>query len=311
MDDINAIRKQLSAPGWSKIVSNEEKDKGGNWELQEVWLFNPGGKLSGIFIINAEPGELQVVNIVGPIDFSKLGALADFWESRITSATASGSQQPQQVGRMRMMRRLVAFSLLAWATALNAQEPAPILEASFEVASVKRNIDGGPTTFNPQATGQFTVINFPFATLITAAYQLQPYQLQGAPSWTGDERYDINARLDPRIASRLQPDGHPPTWALALRNLLTERARLAFHRETREMPIYALVMARADRKPGPNLQPAKADCDALRTESEAAARAGRPSPYPPRTETWTPCGLRTAPAGSCRADTGSPSSCAS
>lgn len=75
MDDINAIRKQLTAPGWSRIVANEEKDKGGNWELQEVWLFNPGGKLGGIFIINAEPGELQVVNIVGPIDLSGLGAL--------------------------------------------------------------------------------------------------------------------------------------------------------------------------------------------------------------------------------------------
>jgi uncharacterized protein (TIGR03435 family) len=55
------------------------------------------------------------------------------------------------------------------------------------------------------------------------------------------------------------------------------------------------MLARADRKLGPNMQPAKADCDALRTESEAAARSGRPSPYPPRTETWTPCGLRTAP----------------
>jgi uncharacterized protein DUF4252 len=75
MDDINAIRKQLAAPGWTKIVANEEKDKGGNWELQEVWLFNPGGKLGGIFLINAEPGELQVINIVGPIDLAKLGAL--------------------------------------------------------------------------------------------------------------------------------------------------------------------------------------------------------------------------------------------
>lgn len=75
MDDINAIRKQLSGPGWTKIVSNEEKDRGGNWELQEIWLFNPGGKLGGIFIINAEPGELQVVNVVGPIDLGKIGAL--------------------------------------------------------------------------------------------------------------------------------------------------------------------------------------------------------------------------------------------
>ena len=204
-----------------------------------------------------------------------------------------------------MLRVAAAVSLLASAVALHApafaqatagrQESSPILEASFEVASVKRNIEGGPTTFNPQATGQFTVINFPFQTLISAAYQLQPYQVLGAPSWAREERYDINAKLDPKIAVRLQPDGYPPTWALALRNLLAERTGLTFHRETRELPIYELVMARADRQPGPNLQPAKADCDALRVESEAAARAGRPSPYPPRTDTWTPCGLRTAP----------------
>lgn len=75
MEDINAIRKQLSAPGWTRIVANEEKDREGNWELQEIWLFNPGGKLAGIFIINAEPGELQVVNVVGPIDLAKLAAL--------------------------------------------------------------------------------------------------------------------------------------------------------------------------------------------------------------------------------------------
>src|SRR5262245_38781924 len=76
MDDIQAIRKQLAAPGWTRIVSNEEKGKGPtDWELQEVWLFNPGGKLGGVFIINAEPDELQVVNVVGPIDLAKLGGL--------------------------------------------------------------------------------------------------------------------------------------------------------------------------------------------------------------------------------------------
>jgi hypothetical protein len=75
IDDINAIRKQLATPGWTRIVANEEKDRQGNVELQEIWLFNPGGKLGGIFIINAEPGALQVVNVVGPIDLPKLAAL--------------------------------------------------------------------------------------------------------------------------------------------------------------------------------------------------------------------------------------------
>ena len=72
MDDVNALRKQLLTPSWSKIVSNEEKGQGGNWELQEIYLFQPGGKASGIVIISAEPGELSVVNIIGPIDFEKL-----------------------------------------------------------------------------------------------------------------------------------------------------------------------------------------------------------------------------------------------
>ena len=75
MDDINAIRKQLSLPGWMKIVSNEEKSRDGSWELQEVYFFSPAGKMGGIFIMNAERGALSVVNIVGPIDFAKLGAL--------------------------------------------------------------------------------------------------------------------------------------------------------------------------------------------------------------------------------------------
>ena len=75
MDDINTMRRQLTTPGWTKIVSNEEKGKNGDWELQEVYFFQSGGKMGGIFIINSEPGELQVVNIVGPIDFGELGAL--------------------------------------------------------------------------------------------------------------------------------------------------------------------------------------------------------------------------------------------
>jgi hypothetical protein len=75
MDDISAIRKQLLAPGWMKIVSNEEKGKGNQWELQEVYIFQQGGKASGFFIISAEPGELSVVNIVGTFAFSDLDAI--------------------------------------------------------------------------------------------------------------------------------------------------------------------------------------------------------------------------------------------
>lgn len=190
---------------------------------------------------------------------------------------------------------LVAVILLVSSAVVPAQEQEPILDASFEAATFKRNVAGGNVVWQPRPTGQFTIVNVPFETLLLGAYQLQPDQLQGAPSWVRDERYDIIARLDPPIAGRLQPDGHPPTWALALRNLLTERAKLSFHRETRQLPIYALVLARRDGKLGPNLREARADCDALRLQSAVAARTGQPSPYPANTPTWIPCGLLNRP----------------
>ena len=194
-----------------------------------------------------------------------------------------------------VMAAAIALVLPIAAGAVRAQEPEPILDAAFDVASFKRNVSGDPNAaFQPLATGEFRVINLPLARLVAAAYQLQPDQLVGAPAWARDERYDVLAKLDPKIAKRLQPDGHPPTWALALRRLLADRTQLSFHRETRQLPIYALVMARPDRKLGPNIRPAQADCDALRTQSEAAAREGKPSPYPPNTPTYVPCGLRNA-----------------
>jgi uncharacterized protein (TIGR03435 family) len=201
-------------------------------------------------------------------------------------------------GRAALLAAAAAVVTLPIAVGVvRGQEETPILDAAFGVASFKRNIDVNANVVwrIPTATGEFTLINIQFMTLLYAAYQLQPYQLIGAPSWVRDERYDILAKLDPKIAGRSQPDGHPPTWALALRRLLVERAQLKFHRETRQLPVYALVMARPDRKLGPNIGPAQADCDALRRQAAVAAKEGKPSPYPRSTPTYVPCSLRSGP----------------
>jgi len=72
--DVESIRTQLSAPAWSRIVGVRSKhDK----ENAEVYLMTEGEakNILGLAIITAEPKELTVVNIVGPIDLEKLGAL--------------------------------------------------------------------------------------------------------------------------------------------------------------------------------------------------------------------------------------------
>ena len=67
---------QTAADAWLGEDHLERgKGQGGDWELQEIYFFQPGGKTNGIFILNAEPGEFSVVNIVGPIDFAELAAL--------------------------------------------------------------------------------------------------------------------------------------------------------------------------------------------------------------------------------------------
>ena len=173
-----------------------------------------------------------------------------------------------------------------------AQAQDGLTEASFEAATIKRNISGAENwALNPRPTGQFTAINARAADLLQAAFLLQPYQLDELPSWTRTERYDIVARLDPAIASRNQPPGLPPTWSLALRAFLTEALQLTFHREFAQRRGDVLVVAREGRL-GPRLKPAEFDCDALREQAMAAARSGGPSPYPPTTPDRIACGAR-------------------
>lgn len=70
--DVEAIRTQLAAPGWQRIITSNNKR---NHENNEVYLLKEGDKVTGVAILVAEARELTVVNIVGPIDFEKLGEL--------------------------------------------------------------------------------------------------------------------------------------------------------------------------------------------------------------------------------------------
>lgn len=69
--DLEAIRAQLKGPNWVRVV-----DVKGREESAEIWFYSEGGKPGGLAVIAAEPKELAVVNVVGPIDLKTLGKLA-------------------------------------------------------------------------------------------------------------------------------------------------------------------------------------------------------------------------------------------
>jgi hypothetical protein len=73
-DDVDAVRKQLEAPGWSRLIEVDGRNGG---ELVQIYNWREGDRSRGLALLVAEPRELTVINIVGTIDFSRLGDLRE------------------------------------------------------------------------------------------------------------------------------------------------------------------------------------------------------------------------------------------
>jgi hypothetical protein len=71
--DVEAFRAQLKSPEWNRIVGVHSKREGEN---DYVYVRQVGGKLTGLAVIAAEPKELTLVFIDGPIDLQKISALS-------------------------------------------------------------------------------------------------------------------------------------------------------------------------------------------------------------------------------------------
>ncbi|HJT86646.1 MAG TPA: M56 family metallopeptidase [Bryobacteraceae bacterium] len=108
----------------------------------------------------------------------------------------------------------------------------------FEAASIKPAVSHGFAQMRP-LPGRFTA-NAPLRVLMEAAYHVQHYQIEGGPEWIGSEQYEVDAKAA----------GNPERAQifLMLQSLLEDRFRLQIHRESREMPVYALVAARGGLK---------------------------------------------------------------
>lgn len=150
---------------------------------------------------------------------------------------------------------------------------APHLE--FDVASVKTNTSGPMMQMMRTVPSEFRLTNIPLRLLVSLAYRLSSYQMVGGPSWMDSERFDIVAKA---------PAGSTPDQTtLMIRGLLADRFKLKVHSETREVPIYALVLARSDGKLGSKLSKSTDDCEKILAERRAAvqaARAGGAGPVP-------------------------------
>jgi hypothetical protein len=70
--DVDAIRSQLSGPGWSNIATVRSRRSGNN---VDVHMMLDGGLISGVAVLVVDPRRLTVINVVGPIDPEKISQL--------------------------------------------------------------------------------------------------------------------------------------------------------------------------------------------------------------------------------------------
>jgi bla regulator protein blaR1 len=137
----------------------------------------------------------------------------------------------------------------------------------FEVASIKPAAPDQRGQFiRPGANGGLNITNMPLKEMMIIAWRVQPFQISGGPSWIESQRYDISTKPD----HKPKPD---ELW-LMLQSLLADRFQLKIHHETKELPIYALVVANKDGKLGPQLAESKpGSCEQF--------DASKPPPPPP------------------------------
>ena len=166
---------------------------------------------------------------------------------------------------------LAAGAISAVVTAQSAREAsAPTLE----VASIRLNTSRDPVaSIGASPSGLITFTNVTVRDVIQRAYRVPLAQVVGGPEWLDRERYDVRARADSAATpERLMP---------VLQTLLAERLKLVVRTEKRDTPVFALVLAKADRRLGSQLQPSSMTCAEAQPVAPPAARpicSGRSGP---------------------------------
>jgi len=144
---------------------------------------------------------------------------------------------------MKMKRTALSAGLLVMSACAALAQPAP----SFEAASIKPAppptdgrlmvmMGGGPGSRDP---GRIAWQNVSLKDMLRAAYGVRDYQISG-PDWLNSTRFDVTATIKPATTKE--------EFALMIQGLLKERFGLSAHKEKKDLPAYALTLAKGGSK---------------------------------------------------------------
>ena len=144
---------------------------------------------------------------------------------------------------MNVNKALLAGSIGAalMTASLYKAEPQAKAPLRFEVASIKPNAETDNRMMMQRAAGgRVNATGFSVKMLMRNAFRLQDFQIIGGPAWLTSDRWDIQAKAEDN-ATPAQVDE-------MLQSLLVDRFQLKYHKETRELPTYTLVVGKNGNK---------------------------------------------------------------
>jgi uncharacterized protein (TIGR03435 family) len=118
---------------------------------------------------------------------------------------------------------------------------------AFDVVSVKLDKSGSGMIRVMGKPDGYAATNISLLMLIQGAYGIREDLVSGAPSWANSTRYDIDAKVadaDVDTLKKLTPEQR----RTMLQPMLAERFKLAVHTETKQLPVYELVVAKGGSK---------------------------------------------------------------
>jgi uncharacterized protein (TIGR03435 family) len=213
-----------------------------------IKVTNEGGALKAVMYSIDQGGQgmaASAVTLQGSTVKISVAGLGATYDGRLsadgTSITGTWTQGPAPLP-LNLKR---ANNETAWAIPAPPAQMKPMAADAtpvFEVATLKPSDPDRPGKAFTVRGRQFATLNTTLSDMITFAYGLHPRQVTGGPAWVESEKYDLTAKPD--------GEGQPndKQWKAMVQKMLADRFKLAFHRDKKELSVYALVLGKTPHK---------------------------------------------------------------
>jgi uncharacterized protein (TIGR03435 family) len=236
---IGAVLAQDVAGSWQGTLS-----AGGRELRMIIKITNEGGLKATLQSIDQGPGLLPgTVSLQGTTLKISFPGINGTYEGRLEGDSIAGNWSQGGPSLPLALKRATADT--AFAIPAAAARPVPMPKDAvpvFEVATIKPSEPGRQGRGLTMRGRNVVTFNTPVSFLLSFAYGVHPQQVVGGPSWLASENFDITGQPDIQGVPNEQQIRH------MVEKLLVDRLKLTFHREKRELSVYALGLGKSGPK---------------------------------------------------------------